>query len=90
MLAGGEVGNITAIIHEGRLNSYNRMRQEAAKRGGVGVTGVTTVGTAWQHRRVSFGRLVRSEAGAAAEQLAFTSSASGQELYCQIDSNAGP
>src|SRR5258708_38139139 len=41
MLAGGEVGNITSIIHEGRPNSYSRMYQEASKHGAVGVTGVT-------------------------------------------------
>ena len=91
MLAGGEVGNITAVIHEGRLNSYNRMHQEAVKRGGVGVTGVTNElvlhnGTV---EFLSVGSCVH-QAGAANEQLAFTSSASGQELYCQFDCGFRP
>ena len=91
MLAGGEVGNITSIIHEGRLNSYNRMYQEAARRGGVGVTGVTNElvlhGSTVEF--LSIGSCVH-EAGAANEMLGFTSSASGQELYCQIDSGFRP
>ncbi len=91
MLAGGEVGNITSIIHEGRLNSYNRMHQEASKRGGVGVTGVTNElvlhGSTVEF--LSVGSCVH-EGGAPSEQLSFSSSASGQELYCQIDSNFRP
>lgn len=91
MLAGGEVGNITSIIHEGRLNSFNRMHQEASKRGGVGVTGVTNelVMHGGTVEFLSVGSCVH-QAGAVTEQLAFTSSASGQELYCQIDAGFRP
>ena len=67
------------------------MRQEDDKRGGVGVTGVTNElvlhGSTVEF--LSVGSCVH-EAGAAAEQLAFTSSASGQELYCQLYSNFRP
>jgi uncharacterized protein YbjQ (UPF0145 family) len=91
MLAGGEVGNITAVIHEGRLNSYNRLHQEAAKRGGIGVTGVTNElvlhGSTVEF--LSVGSCLH-EASAKSEQLAFTSSASGQELYCQVDCGFRP
>src|SRR4051794_29936764 len=37
---GGEVQQITSIIHEGRLEAYNRMLREAQHHGGIGVTGV--------------------------------------------------
>src|SRR5689334_18886465 len=39
---GGEVSQITSIIHEGRQQSYRRMLQEAQQRGGTGITGVTS------------------------------------------------
>src|SRR5438552_2834523 len=38
---GGEVSQITQIIHEGRLEAYSRMVNEAEARGGVGITGVS-------------------------------------------------
>src|SRR5579862_3026611 len=39
---GGEVSQITQIIHEGRQQSYQRMVAEAEQRGGAGITGVTS------------------------------------------------
>ena len=40
-LLGGEVSQITQIIHEGRLEAFQRMVKEAEDRGGAGITGVT-------------------------------------------------
>src|SRR3954471_13694074 len=40
-LMGGEVKEITNIIHEGRLEALNRMSNEAQSHGGVGITGVS-------------------------------------------------
>src|SRR6478736_6522352 len=40
-LMGGEVTEVTSIIHEGRIEAYDRMAREAEKHGGVGITGVT-------------------------------------------------
>ncbi len=39
---GGEVTQITSIIHEGRAQSYARMVHEAQQRGAAGITGVTS------------------------------------------------
>ena len=39
---GGEVTQLSQIIHEGRQQSYARMVHEAQERGGVGITGVTS------------------------------------------------
>src|SRR5881398_2169717 len=39
---GGEVPQITSVIHEGRLMAFQRMAAEANQRGGVGITGVTS------------------------------------------------
>src|ERR1700722_819938 len=40
-LVGGEVEQITGVIHEGRMEAYKRMVSEASQRGGAGITGVT-------------------------------------------------
>src|SRR4051812_19157230 len=39
-LMGGEVNEITNIIHEGRIEAFDRMAREAQSHGGVGITGV--------------------------------------------------
>src|SRR5215472_13762255 len=39
---GGEVGQITEIIHEGREQAFQRMTQEAESHGGAGISGVTS------------------------------------------------
>src|SRR5665213_3072731 len=41
-MLGGEVKQITQIIHEGRLQSYERMVAEAQHHGGMGITGVSS------------------------------------------------
>lgn len=90
-LAGGEVTQITSIIHEGRLNAYNRMVAEAERRGGVGITGVTNelVQHAGNVEFLSVGSCIHQE-GAQNERLSFSSSADGQELYCQMDCDFHP
>src|SRR3954452_4347601 len=40
-LIGGEIQQLTSVIHEGRLEAYKRMVSEASQRGAVGITGVT-------------------------------------------------
>src|SRR3954451_12027620 len=40
-MLGGEVPQLTSVIHEGRLEAYKRMVSEASQRGAVGITGVT-------------------------------------------------
>ena len=39
---GGEVTQVTGIIHEGRQSAFKRMISEASQRGGIGITGVTS------------------------------------------------
>ena len=40
-LAGGEVKEVTQLVHDGRKNAYNRMMEEAKEAGGVGLAGVS-------------------------------------------------
>ena len=90
-LAGGEVSQITSVIHEGRQKSYERMRTEAQKQGGVGITGVTSelVQHAGNVEFLSVGSCIHKE-GARSEEMNFSTSADGQELYCQLDAGFQP
>ena len=91
---GGEVEQITGVIHEGRMEAYKRMVAEAGQHGGVGITGVTnelrhfhgnteflSVASCVHRRDVPPGQ---------PEPIAFTTSADGQELYCQMDAGFRP
>lgn len=92
-LVGGEVTQITSIIHEGRQNSFARMQDEALRRGGVGITGVSSelVQVAGNIEFLSVGSTVHAEgAHGSGEKLAFSTSADGQGLYCQIDAGFRP
>lgn len=90
-LAGGEVTQISNVIHDGRQKSFERMLAEAQRHGGVGITGVTS--EIIQHGTMieflSIGSCLHSGAGGS-EQIAFSSSSDGQELYCQIDAGFNP
>jgi uncharacterized protein YbjQ (UPF0145 family) len=101
-LVGGEVTPITSVIHEGRQKSYDRMVAEAQRRGGIGITGVTS--QIIQHGTniefLSIGSCLHSsntdqenkdrESSNEPEEFTFTTSADGQELYCQLDANFRP
>lgn len=91
VLAGGEVEQVTSIIHEGREASFERMLNEASKRGGSGITGVSSelIIQGGNIEFLSVGSCVHRADGAP-EQLQFTSSADGQELYCQMDCGFHP
>lgn len=89
-LAGGEVTQITSVIHDGRQQSYARMVAEAQKHGGVGITGVTNE-LVLQSGNIEFLSIGSSvHADGRSDQLEFSSSADGQELYCQIDAGFRP
>ena len=92
-LLGGEVPQITSVIHDGRIQAYTRMITEAEQRGGVGVTGVTNELRTFHGSTefLSVASTVHSPNPAAAGiQRKFTTSANGQELYCQLDCGFTP
>jgi len=91
-LAGGEVEQITSIVHEGRQKSFERMQQEAMRHGGIGITGVTSeiIQQAGNVEFLSVGSTLHTKGNSGAEQLQFSSSADGQELYCQMDCGFHP
>ena len=92
-MVGGEVTQITQIIHEGRAQSYDRLVKEAIGHGGIGVTGVTSELRHF-HANIEFlsvASTVHAENGPTqTEKLQFTTAHDAQELYCQIDSGYEP
>jgi uncharacterized protein YbjQ (UPF0145 family) len=91
-LAGGEITQITSIIHEGRVNSYERMHEEARRHGGIGISGVSNelVMHGGNVEFLSVGSCVHREGATTGERLEFSTSADGQELYCQLDAGYHP
>ncbi len=93
-LAGGEVTQVTSIVHEGRHKSYERMAAEAMKHGGIGITGVTSelVQHSGNVEFLSLGSCVHGDGpkGGGSEQIEFSTSADAQELYCQLDAGFHP
>ena len=90
-MAGGEVTQVTSIIHEGREKSYERMMAEAQQRGGVGVTGVTNELRPLRGN-VEFLSVASAIHGehASPEHISFSTSGDGQQLYCQLDAGYTP
>lgn len=90
-IVGGEVTEVTSIIHEGRQKAYDRMLAEAQRHGGIGITGVNNdlVQQVGNVEFLSIGSCVH-QGDEKSEQLDFSSSADGQELYCQIDAGFAP
>jgi len=88
---GGEVTQITQIIHDGRQQSYARMVEEAQQRGGAGITGVTSELRTFQGNIefLSVASCVHA-ADQQTEKLLFSTSGDGQELYCLLDAGYSP
>ncbi len=90
-LAGGEVTEVTNLIHEGRQQSYQRMVHEAEQQGSSGITGVTSELRHF-HGNIEFlsvASCVHHE-GERVAQLRFSSSGDGQALYAQLDAGFQP
>ncbi len=90
-LAGGEVDQVTEIIHEGRKAALERMQAWTDLRGAVGITGVSNdlVLHSGNIEFLCIGSAVHRE-GHMASGLEFTAAADGQELYCQMDCEFRP
>ncbi len=97
-LGGGEIHEVSELVHDGRKRAFERMEAEAATYGGIGLTGVSfdmvnhggnlefiTVGSTI-HRAASDGE---SEAPSG-DSLQFSTSADVAKLYCQVDADFKP
>lgn len=90
-LIGGEVTQVTNLIHEGRWQSYQRMVREAEAYGGVGITSVTSELRHF-HGNIEFLSIASTihRMNSAAGQLEFSMSGDGQDLYCLLDAGYQP
>jgi len=90
-LGGGEIHELTELIREGREMAYMRMIEEARRHVGAGVTGVTSqlIFHDANVEYLSIGSAVHRE-GESNEDVPFSTSANGQELYCQLDCGFHP
>ena len=89
---GGEVSQLTQIIHDGRKHSYARMIHEAQQRGGSGITGVTSELRHF-HGNIEFlsvASCVHGPGEKDSSNRVFSTAHDGQELYCQLDAGYEP
>jgi uncharacterized protein YbjQ (UPF0145 family) len=87
-ILGGEIPDVTQMIHEGRAAAYARMRAEADREGIHGVVGVTSElrNLGGNSEFLFVGSGVSGEPGTAM----FTSAGDAQELYCHMDAGYAP
>lgn len=89
-LGGGEVSEITELVHQGRLKSFNRMAEEAKHYGGAGITGVSfsLINHGGNIEFILMGSTVHSSTESSSPQ--FSTSADAQQFYCQKDAGFEP
>ncbi len=90
-MMGGEVTQVTQVIHDGRLQAFDRMTREATSHGGYGITSVTSDLKSFRGNVefLSIGTCIRAADGHRYD-LTFSTSSDGQELYCQLDAGFMP
>lgn len=87
-VAGGEIRQITEVIHEGRQAAYERMVAEVKEGGAHGAVGVSSElrNLAGNTEYLFVGSSVRH----ADADIFFTSAGDAQELYCHMDAGYRP
>ena len=85
---GGEIPQITEVIHEGRVSAYERMVNEVRQGSAHGAVGVTSElrSLAGNTEYVFVGSSVRH----ATHDDFFTSAGDAQELFCHMDAGYSP
>jgi uncharacterized protein YbjQ (UPF0145 family) len=93
-IGGGEIHEITSIIKEGRALAYMRMVEEARRHVGEGVTGVTSqlIFHESNIEYLAIGSAIHrtNDVQPHTPDHVFSTSANGQELYCQLDCGFEP
>lgn len=95
-LGGGEIEEITKLVHDGRTRAYDRMMNEAKVYGGVGLTGVSfdLVNHGGNLEFITIGSTIHKKdapaEGGAADPVRFSTSADVAKLFCQVDAGFKP
>jgi uncharacterized protein YbjQ (UPF0145 family) len=86
---GGELGNVTQLISEGRHLAIERMAKEAGQHGAAGVTSVVSELRSFAGY-IEFLSQGTSLVTDVPQTPPFTTAASGMELYCHLDAGYRP
>lgn len=91
-LGGGEITQITELVHDGRMRAFERMMAEANEYGGVGLTGVSfdMVNHGANLEFITTGSTVHHGPDEGPGHIRFSTSADVQQLFCQVDSGFAP
>lgn len=91
-LGGGEITQITELVHDGRMRAFERMMEEANDYGGVGLTGVSfdMVNHGSNLEFITTGSTVHHGPDEGRGNIRFSTSADVQQLFCQVDSGFAP
>jgi len=91
-LAGGEIEEVTRLVHDGRTRAFDRMMEEAAGYGGVGLTGVSfdVINHGGNLEFITVGSAIRKAAEGNAGTIGFSTSADVAKLFCQVDAGFRP
>lgn len=94
-LGGGEVEEITQLVHDGRQKAIERLMEEARTAGGVGLSGVSfdLINHGGNLEFLAIASAIRTKghnSEDSKEELTFSTAANVQQLYCQMDSGFTP
>lgn len=92
-IVGGEVTQFTDLISEGRTKALERMEKEAQDRGSIGITGVSSelVFHGSNIEFLSVGSALHTKSNNdVKEELAFSTSTDGQDMFAQVDAGYEP
>jgi uncharacterized protein YbjQ (UPF0145 family) len=93
-LGGGEVEEITQLVHDGRVKAVERLLNEAKEAGGIGLSGVSfdLINHGGNLEFLAIASAVKSldHTDQEKEELTFSTAANVQQLYCQMDSGFKP
>ena len=91
-LGGGEINEITQLVHDGRTRAFERMMGEAAEYGGVGLTGVSfdVINHGGNLEFITIGSTIHHAQPQAQEAVRFSTSADVAKLFCQVDAGFRP
>ncbi len=93
-LGGGEIEEITQLVHKGRSGAFDRMMDEAAHYGGAGLTGVSfdVINHGGNLEFITVGSTIRhaQPPAYAQETIRFSTAADVAKLFCQVDAGFNP
>jgi uncharacterized protein YbjQ (UPF0145 family) len=90
-LIGGEIEPITRLIRDGRTRAIARLKREAATYGGIGIAGVSfnLIHHGGNIECIATGSTIHTP-NTDGETFTFSTSATAQQLYCQLDAGFTP